>query len=89
MWLAYSEEKLGSFCKYCVIFSRSETQTVGKGDHQVAGALVTTAFTNLKKAKERFVKHENWIYHKNAMLTAENMKSIVTKKAESVINQVN
>lgn len=36
-----------------------------------------------------FVKHENWICHKNAMLTAENMKSIVTKKADSVINQVN
>lgn len=50
-WLAYSEEKLGSFCKYCVIFSRSETQTVGKGDDQVAGALVTKAFTNFKKGK--------------------------------------
>ncbi|XP_050516601.1 52 kDa repressor of the inhibitor of the protein kinase-like [Diabrotica virgifera virgifera] len=36
-WLAYSEEKSGSFCKYCVIFSHSET--VGKGDHQMSGAL--------------------------------------------------
>ncbi|GBN11662.1 hypothetical protein AVEN_102861-1 [Araneus ventricosus] len=38
-WLAYSEEKSGSFCKYCVIFSHSKN--VGKGDNQVTGALVT------------------------------------------------
>ncbi|GBL85159.1 hypothetical protein AVEN_221365-1 [Araneus ventricosus] len=60
-WLAYSEEKSGSFCKYCVIFSHSKN--VGKGDHQLTGALVTQAFSNLKKAKEMFRKHENCTYH--------------------------
>lgn len=86
-WLAYSEEKSGSFCKYCVLFSH--TENVGKGDHQVAGALVTQAFTNLKKAREMFSKHENLSYHKKYVLIAENTKAIVKKKAESVINQVN
>ncbi|GBM35943.1 hypothetical protein AVEN_31397-1 [Araneus ventricosus] len=62
-WLAYSEEKSGSVIKYCVIFSQSKN--VGKGDHQVIGALVTQAFSNLKKAKEMFRKHENCTYHKN------------------------
>ncbi|GBN51905.1 hypothetical protein AVEN_262618-1 [Araneus ventricosus] len=86
-WLAYTEEKFGSFYKYCVIFSHSKN--VGKGDHQVTGALVTQAFSNLKKAKEMFRKHENCTYHKKSVLIAENTKSIVTKKSESVINRVN
>lgn len=86
-WLAYSEEKSGSFCKYCVLFSHSET--VGKGDHQMSGALVRKAFTNLKKAKEIFSKHANSTYHKRSIVVAENTKSVVTKKSDSVINQLN
>ncbi|GBM27176.1 hypothetical protein AVEN_9846-1 [Araneus ventricosus] len=79
-WLAYSEEKSGSFCKYCVIFAHSKCANVGKGDHQVTGALVTQAFSNLKKAKEMFRKHETCRYHEKSVLIAENTKSIVTKK---------
>ncbi|GBO09002.1 Zinc finger MYM-type protein 1 [Araneus ventricosus] len=82
-WLAYSEEKSGSFCKYCVIFSHSKN--VGKGDHQLAGALVTRAFSNLKKAKEMFRKHENCTYHKKSVLVAENTKFIVAKKKLRVL----
>ncbi|GBN79590.1 hypothetical protein AVEN_268641-1 [Araneus ventricosus] len=36
-----------------------------------------------------FRKHENCTYHKKSVLIAENIKSIVAKKSESVINQVN
>ncbi|GBO02379.1 hypothetical protein AVEN_179536-1 [Araneus ventricosus] len=36
-----------------------------------------------------FRKHENCTYHKKSVLIAENTKSIVTKKTESIINQVN
>ncbi|GBL93093.1 hypothetical protein AVEN_67532-1 [Araneus ventricosus] len=86
-WLAYPEEKSGSFCKYCVIFAHSKN--VGKGDHQVTGALVTQAFSNLKKVKEMFRKHETCTYHKKSVLIAQNTKSIVTKKTESVINEIN
>lgn len=85
-WFAYSEEKVGSFCKYCTIFSRSEF--VGKGTHQMVGALVTKPFTNLKKARELFNQHQNCTYHKHAVLTAENIKSVVNKKTKSVINQI-
>lgn len=85
--LANFEEKSGSFCKYCVIFSHSEI--VGKGDHQMSGVLARQAFTNLKKAKEVFGNHENCTYHKRSIFVAENTKAIVSKKSESVINQLN
>lgn len=87
IWLAYSEEKLGSFCKYCTIFFHSEF--VGKESHQMAGGLVTKPFTNLKKAKELFNQHQNCTCHKHAVITAEIIRSIVNNKTESVINQIN
>lgn len=46
-WLAYSNEKNGTFCKYCVVFARS-----GGVGNQPLGNLVTVAFNNWKKAKE-------------------------------------
>lgn len=46
-WLAYSEIKQGSFCKYCLLFAKH-----GGIGSQPLGQLVSTAFTNWKKAKE-------------------------------------
>jgi len=46
-WLAYSNVKNGTFCKYCVLFARN-----GGIGSQPLGNLVTVAFTNWKKAKE-------------------------------------
>ncbi|VVC42990.1 Hypothetical protein CINCED_3A001510, partial [Cinara cedri] len=46
-WLAYSNVKNGTFCKYCVLFARN-----GGIGSQPLGHLVTDAFTNWKKAKE-------------------------------------
>jgi hypothetical protein len=40
-------EKIGTFCKYCVLFARN-----GGIGSQPLGNLVTVAFTNWKKAKE-------------------------------------
>ncbi|GBM05821.1 hypothetical protein AVEN_289-1 [Araneus ventricosus] len=49
---------------------------------EVTGALVTQSFSNLKKVKEMFRKHETCTYHKKLVLLAENTKSIVTKNRE-------
>lgn len=52
-WLAefncldYSEMKQGAFCKYCVVFAKH-----GGIGGQPLEQLVSTAFTNWKKAKE-------------------------------------
>jgi hypothetical protein len=46
-WLAYSEIKQGVFYKYCLLFAKYS----GVGS-QPLGQLVSTAFTNWKKAKE-------------------------------------
>lgn len=54
-WLAYSEFKQGAFCKFCLLFAKGD----GVGS-QPLGQLVTSAFTNWKKAKEvginKFIK---------------------------------
>lgn len=84
-WLAYSEMKAGSFCKYCVLLA---SDVAGNGCHQTLGALVTKPFTNLKSARGSFKQHENCNYHKHAMLTADNIKSIISKKMDTVINQI-
>ncbi|XP_044751693.1 52 kDa repressor of the inhibitor of the protein kinase-like [Coccinella septempunctata] len=86
-WLTYSEEKCGAFCKYCVFFSQSEH--VGKGNHQSLGIFVTQPFINFKKAREMFKNHQDPKYHRQSILIAENTKSLIKKKRESVIDQVN
>lgn len=45
-WLAYSEEKNGAFCKFCVIFAK-----VGGKNGQPLGYFVKTAFDVWKNAK--------------------------------------
>lgn len=46
-WLVYSEIKQGVFCKYCLLFAK-----YGGIGGQPLGQLVSTAFSNWKKAKE-------------------------------------
>lgn len=46
-WLAYSEIKQEVFCKYCLLFAKH-----GGVGSQPLGQLVSTAFTNWKKAKK-------------------------------------
>ncbi|KAJ8895750.1 hypothetical protein PR048_001088 [Dryococelus australis] len=84
--LPYSEMKAGYFCKYCILFL--DNNAVCEGNHQTVGASLTKHFTNLKKAREMFKQHENSRYHKDAMLTADNIKSTISKKADGVINQL-
>lgn len=45
-WLTYSKEKLGAFCKPCVIFSKT-----GGSGHQPLGLFVVHAYSYFAKAQ--------------------------------------
>jgi len=85
-WLAYSNNKNGSFCKFCVLFLNSNH--VGKGSNSVVGTLVLRPHTNLKNALDTFRNHEKTNYHQCAFETAENIMSILNKKKDSIIIQL-
>lgn len=53
------------------------------------GILVEKPHTNLKYALDTFKKHEKTIYHLSAFQTAENFVSILDKKKDSIIVQLN
>ncbi|XP_060870536.1 uncharacterized protein LOC132944973 [Metopolophium dirhodum] len=65
-WLAYSNVKNGTFCKYCVLFAKN-----GGVGSQPLGSLVTVAFSNWKKAKETFRARGNLKYHTLSVLDSE------------------
>jgi len=58
-WLAYSEDKCGCFCKYCVLFAPSG----GGVGSQDLNKLVKTPMIKYKKATEEFKKHAENDYH--------------------------
>ncbi|XP_060871970.1 uncharacterized protein LOC132946144 [Metopolophium dirhodum] len=65
-WLAYSNVKNGTFCKYCVLFAKN-----GGVGSQPLGSLVTVAFSNWKKAKETFRARGSLKYHTLSVLDSE------------------
>ena len=64
-WLSYSAlpGKEGAFCRYCVLAGK---KTGGRGDKDLKG-FVTEPFISYRKAGERFKKHQNNVYHLNAI----------------------
>ncbi|KAL4708918.1 hypothetical protein ACJJTC_014946 [Scirpophaga incertulas] len=38
-WLSYSKSLEGGFCKYCVLFKRTDSK-IGKGNHQIPGSAI-------------------------------------------------
>lgn len=85
-WLAYSNNKNGSFCKFCVLFLNS--YHVRKGLNTAVGTLVVRPHTNLKNALDTFRNHEKTNYHQSAFQIAENIMSILNKKKDSIIIQL-
>lgn len=65
-WLAYSAVENGTFCKFCVAFSKSE----GGVNFQPLGSLVLKKFDNWKHAVETFNKHCSLEYHKKYLFDA-------------------
>ncbi|CAI6370875.1 unnamed protein product [Macrosiphum euphorbiae] len=86
-WLAYSKLREGLFCKFCVLFLN--LNQVGKGSHEKLGKLVLKPLTKLKDALEDFRNHEKNDYHKNSLLTADNIKAILEKKQDNILVQLN
>ncbi len=76
-WLAYSKLREGLFRKLCVSFLNSSQ--AGKGSHEKLGKLVLRPLTKLKDASEELRNHEKNYYHKNSILTAENIKATLDK----------
>ncbi|CAL1671991.1 unnamed protein product [Lasius platythorax] len=85
-WLAYSHEKCGAFCKFCVIFAANFE--AGKGSHVTLRNLVKTPLTKWKKAKENFHDHESRQYHVRACEAAQNFMSIFEKRQDDIVMQI-
>lgn len=75
----------GSFCLSCVLFATSE---VGKGSHAAPKSLVLQPFNRWKDAKEIYRNHQGLVYHKNAIVSAENFITIHEKKSVNVALQL-
>ncbi|KMQ93870.1 zinc finger mym-type protein 1-like protein [Lasius niger] len=86
-WLAYSHEKCGAFCKFCVIFAANFE--AGKGSHVTLRNLVKTPLTKWKKAKENFHDHECRQYHVRVCEAAQNFMSIFEKRQDDIVMQIN
>ncbi|CAI6345960.1 unnamed protein product [Macrosiphum euphorbiae] len=85
-WLVYSEIEKGALCKFCVLFSNSDT---GKGSHEKTKSFVTQPFKKWKNAIEKFNDHENCQYHKLSKERAEYFLSVNYRKQKSVIEVLN
>lgn len=72
-WLHYASEVSGVVCFYC---AAARQQEFLKPSRQPAPDAFTVAgFTNWRKAKEKFAKHENSEGHKNAVYQYSNLQS--------------
>ena len=60
-WLAYSDVKMGAFCKHCVLFANRHPPC------GTVGALVITPLQRFKKALETMRAHELTSFHADAM----------------------
>lgn len=85
-WLAFSNIEKGAFCKYCVLFYKSEY--AGKGMHSPPTSLVTQPFCNWKHAISIFNNHQNNEYHKFSKLKAVEFSKIIDQKQNDVIVQM-
>lgn len=83
-WLAYSKSLDGAFCQFCCLFCVS---SVGKGNVQ-AKSLVKEPFSRWKDALEQFRLHQDAIYHKNALVTAQNFVDVQEKKVIDISVQL-
>ncbi|KAL4098959.1 hypothetical protein QTP88_023465 [Uroleucon formosanum] len=88
-----SKFDIGGYVEYKKNLSDKEKvsilQNAGKGSHEKLGKLVLKPLTKLKDALEDFRNHEKNYYHKNSLLTADNIKAILEKKQDNILIQLN
>ena len=85
-WLAYSYLENGAFYKYCVLFGSEAGSGVG---NQPLGTLCAVKFQKWKNALERFADHESTKYHRDSVVAAETVMSILSGKQDSIKIQLN
>ena len=85
-WLAYSYLENGAFCKYCVLFGSKAGSGVG---NQPLGTLCAVKFQKWKNALERFADYESTKYHRDNVVAAETVMSILSGKQDSIEIQLN
>ncbi|XP_050546050.1 zinc finger MYM-type protein 1-like [Daktulosphaira vitifoliae] len=83
IWLAYSHKEDGAYCKYCVIFNKTE------GGSQVLGNFSLKPFKIWYKAIEKFNIHEKCNYHLKAVEEYQNIVAIEAGKQDSIDLQLN
>ena len=88
--LVYSEKENGGYCKFCVLFSKDPYSV-----HGLNSALVTCAFTNFKKASDKFREHFSGTsnssarkYHLQAVEVAQSFKAVMENKRLSIDQQL-
>jgi len=82
-WLAYSQKEDGAYCKYCVIFNKTE------GGSQVLGNFCLKPFKIWYKAIEKFNIHDKCNYHLKSVEEYQNIVAIEAGKQDSIDLQLN
>ncbi|VVC41661.1 Hypothetical protein CINCED_3A008444 [Cinara cedri] len=87
-WLVYSEKAGGVFCKYCVLFAKFK----GSEDKNMAiKSLVTVPLTKYAKIIGKngyLIKHQQNMYHMNAVLTTIDFLIHLKNPKKGIINIV-
>ena len=88
--LVYSIKENGGFCKFCVLFSRAPYSV-----SNFSGSLVTSPFTNFKRASDKLREHfcgtnstSARKYHLEAVKTAQSFKAMMENKILPVDQQL-
>lgn len=63
-------------------------KNAGRGNHENLKTIVQTSFRSWKKALERFIEHQNKLYHKDAIEDAHNFRLIFENKRNNVITEI-
>ena len=91
-WLAYSKKAGGFYCRYCVLFHRSESVGSSKCG-QKPGVLLAaplTAFAKLKGETDGVLtRHQRLGYHQGCVEASQLFVRSVEEPSRSVDNQVN
>mgnify|MGYP001790964670 FL=1 len=80
-WLAYSKNKQGAFCKWCVLFAKEVDLELGQ--------LVTSPLHEFAKGADYLAKHEKLAYHQFSKTKAESFKRTQEDKTSSVAEMLN
>lgn len=89
-WIIYSPFKKGIYCKFCTTFALNKHVGAYKCNSE-AGYLVKYPFISFSKLIGKdgaLIKHENTIYHKNAIEASKDFLKIYDRPELEIINRL-